>query len=494
MLLAGAAVTTVAGLAGAAYVSLAHKSALMPIRSIAVLPFKPLVTDRREEALELGFADSLITKLSVIRAISIRPVGAVRRYMGLEQDPIAAGRELNVDAVLDGSIQRSGERLRVSVRFLRIADGCSLWNGMFDEKFTDIFAVQDAVSTKVTNSLTFQLSGEEQQHLARRDTYNAGAFQAYLLGRYFINKRTVAGLKKGIEHFRDALRLDAGYAPAYSGIADAFSALAMYEDLNPKDGFGQAKAAAVRALDLDPSLAEAHISLGLVLELYDWNFPAAEGEYRRGLELNPGYATGHQRYGFYLTNMGRIPEAHAEFSRALFLDPVSVIANMDAARPFYAAREYQKAAEQLRKAIEIDPSFHRAHSLLAHCYTQMGKYDDAMVEAERAIEFSAPQRQSGTCKINYQLGYIYAKAGRTSEARRMLEDLEKLRGAPELQAYFRPLAYAALRDRNRAYSWLEESYRTHSLLLLGIASDPAWDLLRGDQHFKDLLKSVGFAQ
>ena len=282
---------------------------------------------------------------------------------------------------------------------------------------------------------------------------------------------------------------DSAYARAYSGIADGFSLRGMYGGLTPKDALKEAKAAALRAVELDSSLAEAHVSLGLVLEWYDWNFPAAEREYRRGLELNPGYATGHQRYGFYLNNMGRITEAQSEFGRALLLDPVSVIANMDAARPSYVSRDYPKAVEQLRTAIEIDPSFHRAHALLAHCYTQMGRYDDALSEALRAIELSYVIAQQGSPKSNYQVAYIDARAGRMHEARLLLESLEKPQRSPD-QIYSRALAYAALRDTERASSALEDLYRSRNPELLGIAIDPAWDVLRGDPRFKDMLREL----
>ncbi len=400
-ILALVAIIIAAAITLAVYVQSAHGPEVAPIRSIAVLPFRPLVPDSQTpEALELGFADTLITKLSGVHAISVRPVGAVRRYTGLEQDPLVAGRQLHVDAVLDGSIQRSGERLRVTVRFLRVENGRALWNGTFDEKFTHIFAIQDAVAARVVGSLPLMLSTGEQRHLAKRETRNIEAYNRCLLGRYFINKRTPDGFQKGIQYFRDALEFDSAYARAYSGIADGFSLRGMYGGLTPKDALKEAKAAALRAVELDSSLAEAHVSLALVLEWYDWNFPAAEREYRRGLELNPGYATGHQRYGFYLNNMGRITEAQSEFGRALLLDPVSVIANMDAARPSYASRDYPKAVEQLRTAIEIDPSFHRAHALLAHCYTQMGRYDDALSEALRAIELSHVIAQQGSPKSN----------------------------------------------------------------------------------------------
>ena len=467
------------------------ESAAAP-RVIAVLPFKPLASDARDESLELGMADTLITKLGALRAVTVRPLSAVRKYSSLEQDPVAAGRELGVEAVLDGSIQHAGERIRVTVRLMRVADGASLWTGTFDKDLADIFAVQDTISEQVTQSLAVRLSGDEERQLAKRYTNNTEAYQIYSRGRYFWNKRTEEAIRKSIEYFEQAIAFDPDYALAYSGLADAYWILSSFDPAGGVSLLPQSRTAALKALALDDTLAEAHTSLGIVKEFYELDFTGAEREYRRAIELNQNYASAHHRYGFFLNRMGRIEEAHTELKRALELDPFSLPINVDAARPFFRSGDYEKAIGQLQKAIEIDPNYPRAHNVLANWYAQMGRYDDAVAEAKKAAALSAPaQQEGGPRRGSYQLVYIYAKAGRRSEARQMLDELERQGNRRNDQLYFKALAYAALGDRERAFALIEELYKTRSLELLGLKGDPAWDDLRGDPRFRDLLQRFG---
>src|SRR6266545_264241 len=371
--------------------------------SVAVLPFTPLASGIRDEPLELGMADTLITKLGALGAVTVRPVTAVRRYTSLERDPVAAGRELRVEAVLDGSIQRAGDRVRVTVRLTRVADGTSLWAGTFDEKLADIFAVQDSISGQVTRALALRLSGGQFQQLAKHDTESREAYQLYLNGRYFWNKRTEEATRKSIDYFEHAVALDPHYAHAYSGLADAYWILHFLGDAeNAQDLPSLAKAAALKAIALDDTLAETHTSLGEINQTFDLDFVAAEREYRRAIALNPNYAAAHQRYGFFLTMMGRTDEARAEFARALDIDPLSPVLNAEAGRPDYRSRDYEGAAAQFRKAIELDPNYPRAHILLARCYTQMGRYDEALSEARKGAALSDPSREP----LSYQIAYI----------------------------------------------------------------------------------------
>src|SRR5215213_9505388 len=477
----------------AVYFSLAgkskHREAAAAPGVIAVLPFKPLASDARDESLELGMADTLITKLGALRAITVRPLSAVRKYSSLEQDPVAAGRELGVEAVLEGSIQHAGERVRVTVRLMRVADGVSLWTGTFDEKLADIFAVQDTISEQVTQSLALRLSGEQERQLAKRYTNNPEAYQLYLRGRYFWNKRTGDDIRKSVEYFEQAIALDPDYALAYSGLADAYWIVSSFDPAGGIALLPQSRTAALKALALDDTLAEAHTSLGIIKEFYELDFTAAEREYRRGIELNQNYASAHHRYGFFLNRMERIEEAHAEFRRALELDPFSLPINVDAARPFFRSGDYERAIRQLQKAIEIDPNYPRAHNVLANWYAQMGRYDEAVAEAKKAAALSASAGDPS--QGSYQLVYIYAKAGQVSEARRMLDKLERGASRRNDQLYFQALAHAALGDRERAFALIEELYRTRSLELLGLKGDPAWDDLRGDPRFRDLLQRFG---
>ncbi|MFL6335683.1 MAG: tetratricopeptide repeat protein [Pyrinomonadaceae bacterium] len=461
-------------------------------KTIAVLPFKPLASEARDESLELGMADTLITKLGTLRAVTVRPLSAARRYTGLEQDPTEAGRELGVEAVLDGSIQHAGERVRVTVRLVRVADGVSLWTGTYDEKLADIFAVQDRIAGQVTRSLALRLSGEQERQLAKRYTNNPEAYQLYLRGRYFWNKRTEEAVRRSVEYFEQAIALDPKYALAYSGVADAYWILSSLDPAGGVELLPRSRAAALQALALDDTLAEAHTSLGMVEEVYELDFTAAEREYRRAIELNPSYASAHHRYGFFLHRMGRTEEAHAEFAQALELDPLSLPINVDAARPFFRSGDTERAIGQLRKAIEIDPDYPRAHNVLANWYAQVGRYDEAVVEAKKAAALSAPAPQGdGSPPLSYQLAYIYAKAGRAGEARRMLDELERRADRRNDQLYFRALAYAALGDRDRAFALIEKLYETRSLDLLGLKGDPAWDDFRGDPRFQNFLRRSG---
>ena len=292
------------------------------VRSIAVLPFKSVgVEQDGDEYLRLGLTDSLITKLSNLKQIVVRPTNAVRKYEA--QDPLAAGRELGVDVVLDGNVQRIGQQIRVTVQLISVRDGKLLWGGKFDEKFTDIFSVQDAISEQAAHSLELKLSGEEKSLLAKRYTTNPDAHDAYVRGRFFWNRRTTADLKEAIKYFNEAVEKDPNYALAYAGLADAYSLLADYDGALPTDAYPKAKEAAAKALELDDELAEAHTSLSYVKMFYYHDWQGAQDGYRRAIALNPNYATARHWYSEYLTAMGRFDEAFAEARRAKEIDPLS---------------------------------------------------------------------------------------------------------------------------------------------------------------------------
>ena len=277
------------------------------LRSIAVLPFKPLVADHRDESLEMGMADTLNFRLSSLRDVAVRPISSVRKFSGLEQDPVAAGRELGVESVLDGQIQRWGDRIRVTARLIGVGDGKQLWAGQFDEKFTDIFTVQDLISEKVISALALKLTAEEQKRLTKHYTENAEAYQLYVNGRFYWERRTLEGLKKAIEYFEQAIGNDPKYALAYAGLADSYALLGVFH-LPPKEAFPKAKEAALNALRIDDRLAEAHAALGHVKVQYEYDWAGAEREYRRAIELNPNYVNAHHFYALYLSMMGRFDE------------------------------------------------------------------------------------------------------------------------------------------------------------------------------------------
>ena len=463
-------------------------------QSIAVLPFKRLSAQPGDEYLGVGVCDVLVTKLSSLHHLVVRPTSAVLKYEAAGTDTLAAGRELRTDAVLEGSLQRDGDRLRVTVRLLNVADGATIWAETLDERFGDLFKVQDAIAGDVVRALALTLGQDDRALLSRRYTRNTDAYQLYLKGRYFWDKLTEANTRKSIEYFERAIALDPEYALAYTGLADAYWTLHfLRQSTDAEDLPSRAKATALKALALDDTLAEAHTSLGEIKEVYDFDIGAAEGEYKRALALNPNYARGHQRYGFLLNQMGRLDEAKAEFNRALALDPLSPSINTDVARPFIRSGDYRRAIDQLHAAVEIDPTYPRAHNLLAMCYTRIGRYDEAASEAQRAAELSGPSqdRPGAASRLNYQLAYIYARAGRAADARRVLESLEASPSARNDQLMFQALAHSALGDRDRAFLVIEKMYETQNIDFPGLRFLPEWDGLRDDARFQTLLRRSG---
>ncbi len=456
------------------------------IRSIAVLPFKALGAES-DEYLGLGMADALITKLGSISEVLVRPTNAVRRYTTPGEDPIIAGQALRVDAVLDGNVQRSGERIRVTVQLVRVEDKAPLWAATFDEKFTDVFLVQDAISGAVARALALRLTGAEQQRLAKRQTDNAEAFQAYSKGRFYWNKRTDDGLRKGIEQFNQAIEQDPRYALAYAGLADCYNLLNNYDILPANDCIPKARTAALKALEIDEGLAEAHTSLALVLEAYEWDQVGAEREYRRALELNHNYSTAHHWYGLYLAQMGRPDEAMRELTRAQELEPTSLIISTGVAWGFYFGRQPDRSIQHLQKTLELDGNFWPAHLVLAWAYEQKNEYKKAGEEYQRAIDNS----KANTLAVA-GLGHLHAEAGNRADAMKVLRELNRLSAERYISSYFTAAIYAGLRETDIAIEWLEKAYQEHSYWLISIKVNPWFDRLRSDPRFKDLEQRIGF--
>lgn len=459
----------------------------IPLNSIAVLPFKPLAAANRDESLELGMAETLITRLSNIRQITVRPINAVRRYANLEQDAVAAGRELKVDAVLDGSIQLVGERVRVSLRLVRVLDGKPLWVQQFDEDLTDIFAVQDSISERVAGVLAVKLSGEERERIAKRHTNNPEAYQLYLKGRYFWNRGTGEGLRKAIDHFQRALAKDSNYALAYTGLADSYALLGVYGLMPMKESHPKAKQAAAKALEIDEKLGEAHASLAAIMIDYYWDWKEAEKHLQRALELNPNYATAHSIYANYLKAVGRFDEAIESAKRAQDLDPISPTSNLTLATTYYWQREYDKAIARSQEILELDPNFVPAHVNLGFAYVQKGMHDAAISEFQKA------RILLGNPDMIALVGYAYAAAGRKNEARTVLEELNRLPKHRNVAPFTRAQIHAALGENDRAIEWLEQAYEDRVWLMGLLKVDPSFDRLRSDQRFSDLLKRMNLS-
>jgi DNA-binding winged helix-turn-helix (wHTH) protein/TolB-like protein/Tfp pilus assembly protein PilF len=460
-----------------------------PVKSVAVLPFKPLVADQRDESLEMGMADTLIAKLGNSGVITVRPLGAVRRYGGLEQDPLAAGAELDVEAVLDGTIQRSGDSVRVTARLIRVSDGRQLWAGRFDAPFTDIFSVQDAISEKVAVSLKPRLTSAEETRLAKRYTENVEAYQLYLRGRYHALKRTLQETQKAISYFQQAIALDPSFALAYAGLADAHVSF-LAANLPTNEFLPQARAAAQRAIEIDDTLADAHAELGFITFWWEWDWAASEKQFKRALELAPDNASAHLFYAHLLSNTGRHAEALAEAKRARELDPLSLYINALEGSFLNHAGRPDEALAKLKETLEMDPNYFLAHLIASTAYIEKGMYSDAISEARRAREISGAR--SNHAEAN--LGYALAKSGNEAEARSVLEALLKSSAERYVSAYHIALVYNGLGKSDEALAWLERAYAQRDQGMVFLKVDPKWNDLRSDPRFQDLLRRVGLPQ
>lgn len=461
--------------------SIPKDSASVPVpKTIAVLPFKQLSSD--EEYLGVGIADALITKLSNIKSLTVRPTSAVLRYNTKESDSLSAGRELRVDLIMEGKIQREGQRIRVTVQMLRVSDGESMWAEPFDESFTNIFSVQDSISRRVAEVISAKLNAEEKQLLTKRYTENTAAYKSYIKGRYFWNKRSEEGLRKAIEYFNEAIELDPAYALAYSGLADSYVLSSIFGGMSFEDSLPKARAAAIKALEIDDSLAEAHTSLAYVKTRYEWDWAGAETQFRRALDLNPNYATAHHWYGECLMLTGRADEAVAEIERALEIDPLSVIISSDLGWALYYARMYDRSIRQCQKTLEIDPDFIVARLALALSYEQKGMYEEALTE------FKYKEMESWYWS---RRAHILARSGKKNQAQHILEKyLKNIEQDPQI-FYGVAGVYAGLGDKEQTIKWLEKAYEVRHELLIYLKADPRFDLLHTDPRYHDLLRRIG---
>jgi DNA-binding winged helix-turn-helix (wHTH) protein/TolB-like protein/Tfp pilus assembly protein PilF len=474
-----------AGLAASVVVWKRSTPGAVPVRSIAVLPFRSLTNDG--EYLGLGMADALITRLGATRQLPVRSTGAVQRYAVAGVDPLVAGRELQVDAVLEGSIQTAGDRLRTTVRVLHVSDGSTLWSGTFDERLTDIFAVQDQVSQRVAEALALQLTEAQKGLLTRRDTSNSEAYQLYLRGRFFWNKRSREGFERGASYFRQAVEKDPAYALAYSGLADSHIGTAFYHYAAPHKVMPLARTAALKALEIDPSLAEAHTSLAHLKANYEWDWGESERLSRRAIALEPGYATGHQWFGIHcLAPRGRLEEAIAETRSARQLEPLSAVFNAFVGATLFFARRYDEAVEEFRKTIEIHPDFGVAHWYLGRAYLQKGRHREALAELREAVTLSG-----GSPLMKGTLGVGHALAGDHAAATGTLSELETLRADSYASALDIAAIHAALGDREQAFRWLGQAEAERSFHLIYLKVWPELDPLRADPRFKALVLRLG---
>jgi len=449
-------------------------------KTIAVLPFKFLVAEERDEALELGMADALISKLSEAEEITVRPLSAVRRYDSADQDSITAGRQLNVEAVLDGSLETSGDRIRVMARLVRVSDGKQLWASQLEEKFTDIFRVQDSISERVATALKIRLTNKDN----RRHTDNFEAYELYMKGRFHALRLTRAETDKAVAYFQQAIDLDRNYSLPYLGLANAYLPMALTSGLPSSQVMPKAKEATLRAVEIDPGNSEGYEMLGLISFWYEWDWQAAEKYFQRALDLDPKNADAHFAYAHLLSNSRRHERALVEIKVARELDPLSLRTNAEEGQIFFFAKDYDDALDRLKKTIDLDPSFWLSHLFISRVYTEKGMHSEAVEEAKKASELSR-NSQSHAYRA-----YALAKWGKLSEAREVLNELLKLSTETYVPPYNIAVAYNAVGETQKALDYLEKGFSDRDVRMVFLKVEPQWDSLRSEPRFVDLIKRM----
>jgi TolB-like protein len=459
------------------------------IRSLAVLPFENASGDADTEYLSDAITESIINNLSQLPKLRVMARSTVFHYKGREIDPLTAGRELNVGSILTGRIVVRGDTLRLGAELVDVGDGSQLWGEQYHRRLSDIFSVQEEVAKEISEKLRLRLTSAERKRLAKRHTEDLEAYQFYLKGRYYWNKRSEEDLTTSLVHFQQAINQDPAYALAYAGVADCYHLLAYYTSLPPKEAFPRAKAAVLKALEIDPALAEAHTSLAAIRATFDWDWDGAGAEYKQAMQLNAGYATTHHWHAFYLLMLGRIDDALAAIRRAQGLDPLSLVINADVGWCLYNARQYEQAIEQYRYTLEMELNFSLAHYDLGLAYVQTALFEDAISEFERAMALSGRNSE-----MLAGLGYAYARSGRKEEALGILGELKLLSQERYLSPSVMAELYMGLDERDQAFVWLEKCYEERSPWLSYLKVEPRFDRLRSDPRFQSLLRRMNFPE
>jgi serine/threonine protein kinase/tetratricopeptide (TPR) repeat protein len=456
---------------------------------LAVLPFVNGSADPNAEYLSDGITESLINSLSRLPNLKVMSRDSAFRYKGKDTDAQTVARELGVRTVLKGRVTQRGGNLAISAELIDATDSSHIWGQQYSRKPADIFAVQEKIAKEITKALRLRLTGQEEKSLARTYTTNPEAYRGYLQGRYWSNKRTEDGFNKGIECFQQAIAKDPTYALAYCGLADCYSMHANYGFLAPKIGYSKANDAALKALELDDTLSEIHVSLGFIKSDYTWDWAGAEKEFQRAIALNPNYATAHQWHGYALWRTGHFEESIAEHRRALELDPLSLPVNRNLGLAYYLARQYDLAIEQLRKTREMDHTFVLTREYIGLAYLEKGMYKEAIEYCEEA---AAPV--SASPYAISALGYVYAVSGKAPEAQKVHNRLKGLAEQKYISSRFVASIYAGLGEKDKALESLSAAFEDRSLQIgPGVIADPTYDSLRGEPRFQDLLRRMGLA-
>jgi serine/threonine protein kinase/tetratricopeptide (TPR) repeat protein len=455
--------------------------------SIAVLPFENASADPNTEYLSDGITESIINNLSHLPKLRVIARSTVFRYKGQITDPQRVGSELNVRAVLTGRVVQRGDLLTIGTELVDVANGWRLWGEQYNRKLADVVAIQEEIAHEIFERLRLSLTGDEKKRVNKRPTLDAQAYQDYLRGQFYWNKRTADGVKKGIEYFQRAIERDPGYTLPYVGLADCYNILGFYAYAAPRDAFPKAKAAALKALEIDGALTEAHASLAYGRLYYEWDWAGAEREFKGVVERNPTYATGHLYYGNLLGAMGRLGEAAEQFEKGREIDPLSLIINTSVGWTFYFSRQYEHAVESLRKTMEIDAHFAYAHAMLGKSYLQLGRFQEAIAELQVASELSG-----ASSLYLAMLGHAFAVSDNSAEAQKILNQLIEQSSRSYVSSYGVAEVYSGLGDKDQAFEWLEKAYEERARTMVMLKVEPELDPVRSDTRFQHLLQRMNF--
>ena len=463
-----------------------RKSDARGIQAVAVLPLQDLSGGPGHDYFADGMTEALITSLAKIKALRVISRTSAMQYKGARKSLPQIARELNVDAVIEGSVLRSGERIRITAQLIHAASDQHLWAESYERDFRDILSLQSDIARQVADEVRIILTPEERARLGSARQVNPKAHEWYLIARYHWNKRTEESVKKALSYFQTAIDSDPTYAQGYAGLADSYNILGYYNALLPIEAYPKGKAAALKALELDDSLAEPHATLGVVKRDFEWDWSGAEEEFQRAVELNPGCVEAYHWRGTLFSMLGRHAEALREKKRALVMDPLSVVIRTDLARMFYFSRDYDQSLEQYQAALDMDPNFGHAHLWLSHVYEQKGLFEQAISELKTGLRLS-----SDNTFALAKLGHGYAMAGRRDEAHAVLNQLNALSSQRYVSPYDVAMVHVGLRQNDEAFAWLQRAFEQRSLWLGYLNVEPQLDPLRSDPRFQELLRHVG---
>jgi TolB-like protein len=458
-----------------------------PQPSIAVLPFVNLSADKEQEYFCDGMAEEIINALTQVEGLPVVARTSAFSFRGKEIDIREIGRKLNVETLLEGSVRKAGNKLRITAQLVNVVDGYHLWSEKYDRDMEDIFAIQDEISLGIVDKLKLKLLGEIKGELIKSYTEDIEAYNLYLKGRYFWNKRTGGDLKRAIEYFEQAIERDSRYAPAYAGIADSYNDLPNYSSFSPDEAYPKANEAALKALELDDKLAEAHASLGLIKSEYDWDWEGAEKEFKRAIELNSACVTAHYWYGLLLLYLARFDDAIKEMKKALELDPLSLLIYKHMGLILFLAGQSDEAIETLKKALEMEPNAILLHALIGLAYGRKSLYKETLAELQKEKELTTD------CPpiVDAWLGFAYLRIGDKVKGQKVLEDLI----GRSKQQYVPPYAFAqfyfALGETDEGFKWLERAYEERDIWLRYLKVDTSLESFRSDPRFLALLKKMG---